>query len=71
MQLSDIITRDVETIRPDTPVKEAAQRMRSADIGSLPVCDGRRLLGMNVRMPTTLDEFYLPPDQRLYLPAQG
>ena len=46
MQLSDIITRDVETIRPDTPVKEAAQRMRSADIGSLPVCDGRRLLGM-------------------------
>jgi len=33
--------------------------------------DGRRLLGMNVRMPTTLDEFYLPPDQRLYLPGQG
>ena len=46
MQVSDIITRDVETVRPDTTVKEVAQRMRSADIGSLPVCDGRRLLGM-------------------------
>jgi len=33
--------------------------------------DGRRLLGMNVRMPTTLDEFYLPVEQRLYKPNQG
>ena len=46
MQVSQILTRDVETSRPDTTVKEAAQRMRSGDIGSLPVCDGRRLLGM-------------------------
>jgi CBS domain-containing protein len=46
MQLSEIITRNVETISPDTSVKEAAQRMRSLDVGSLPVCDGRRLLGM-------------------------
>lgn len=46
MQVSQILTRDVETIRPDTTVREAAQRMRSADIGALPVCDGRRLLGM-------------------------
>jgi len=33
--------------------------------------DGRRLIGMNVRMPTTLEEFYLPEDQRLYKPNQG
>jgi CBS domain-containing protein len=46
MQVSQILTRDVETIRPDTSVKEAAQRMRSMDVGALPVCDGRRLLGM-------------------------
>jgi len=32
---------------------------------------GRRLIGMNVRMPTSLAEFYLPPDQRLYKPNQG
>ena len=46
MQVSQILTREVETIRPDTTVKEAAQRMRSMDVGSLPVCDGRHLLGM-------------------------
>ena len=46
MQLSKIITREVETIGPQASVKEAAQRMRSLDVGSLPVCDGRRLLGM-------------------------
>ena len=46
MQLSEILTRDVETINPSTSVKEAAQRMRSMDVGALPVCDGRRLLGM-------------------------
>jgi CBS domain-containing protein len=46
MQVSQVLTREVETIRPDTTVKEAAQRMRSMDVGSLPVCDGRHLLGM-------------------------
>src|SRR5688572_23379241 len=46
MQLSEILTRDVETIRPDTSAREAAQRMRSMDVGSLPVCDGQQLLGI-------------------------
>ena len=46
MQVSQILTREVETIRPEMPVREAAQRMRSMDVGSLPVCDGRHLLGM-------------------------
>ena len=32
---------------------------------------GKRLIGMNVRVPTSLSEFYLPPDQRLYKPNQG
>lgn len=31
----------------------------------------KKLLGWNVRMPTHLDEFYLPEDQRLYKPNQG
>ena len=33
--------------------------------------NGKRLLGMNVRMPTSLEEFYLPLEQRLYKPNQG
>lgn len=31
----------------------------------------RRLLGFNVRVPTSLDEYYVPAGQRLYLPNQG
>jgi CBS domain-containing protein len=46
MQLTDILSRDVETLPPDATVREAAQRMRSLDVGSLPVCDGSHLLGM-------------------------
>jgi ectoine hydroxylase-related dioxygenase (phytanoyl-CoA dioxygenase family) len=32
---------------------------------------GRRFLGFNVRMPSSLEEYYVPPDQRLYKNGQG
>jgi ectoine hydroxylase-related dioxygenase (phytanoyl-CoA dioxygenase family) len=32
---------------------------------------GRRFLGFNVRVPTSLEEYYVPPEQRLYLGGQG
>ncbi len=32
--------------------------------------DGRRLMGWNVRVPTSLNEFYLPEEERLYKPGQ-
>ncbi|MEZ5224997.1 MAG: hypothetical protein R2743_26135 [Ilumatobacteraceae bacterium] len=31
----------------------------------------RRLLGYDVRVPTSLEEYYLPEDQRLYKANQG
>src|SRR6476661_6929200 len=46
MKVSDVMTRDVQTIRPDQPVQEAANFMLSADAGSIPVTDGERLIGM-------------------------
>lgn len=46
MQVSDVMTTSVETIRPDSPLQEAAERMKSLDVGPLPVCDGDRLVGM-------------------------
>jgi CBS domain-containing protein len=46
MQLREIMTTDVEVIRPETCVSEAAQKMRSLDVGALPVCEGERLVGM-------------------------
>jgi CBS domain-containing protein len=46
MKVSEVMTRDVQTIRPDQPVQQAASFMLSADAGSIPVTEGDRLLGM-------------------------
>jgi len=42
----EVMTRSVETIAPDATVADVARRMRDLDVGSLPVCDGKRLIGM-------------------------
>ena len=39
MKVSEVMTRDVQTIRPDQPVQEAASFMLSNDAGSIPVTD--------------------------------
>jgi len=41
-----MMTRNVETAGIDTPIANIAERMRSYDIGVLPICDGNRLVGM-------------------------
>jgi len=46
MKISECMTRDVEVAKPDQPIREAAQFMLRADAGSIPVCDGDRLVGM-------------------------
>ena len=46
MQVRDVMTRGVETIAPDASLEEAAARMKEMDVGSLPVRDGERLLGV-------------------------
>ena len=46
MKVNEIITRDPQVIRPETALIEAAQKMKSLDIGMLPVCDGDRLVGV-------------------------
>ena len=46
MKVSEVMTRDVQTISPDQPVREAASFMLSADAGSIPVTEGGRLIGM-------------------------
>jgi CBS domain-containing protein len=44
--ISDIMTREVKVISPDGNVQQAAQMMRDQDIGSVPVCNGKKLVGM-------------------------
>src|SRR5213593_5055350 len=46
MLVRDVMTRDVETIRPDESLADAASTMRDIDAGVLPVADGNKLLGM-------------------------
>jgi CBS domain-containing protein len=40
------MTPRVEVVRPHATLEDAARKMKSLDIGSLPVCDGERLVGM-------------------------
>ena len=44
-KVADVMIRNVETVSPDATIQEAAERMKSENVGSLPVCLDSRLLG--------------------------
>ena len=46
MQIRDIMTRNVDSITPDTPIHQIARKMRDEDVGSLPVIEDGKILGM-------------------------
>lgn len=46
MKVAECMTRDVKMVRPETTLQDAARTMTDSDIGSLPVSDGDRLVGM-------------------------
>lgn len=46
MQLKELMTPEVERVPKDASAQEVAQKMRSLDIGMIPVYDGDRLVGM-------------------------
>lgn len=46
MKLSEIMTCDVETIDSNDNLLNAASKLKSLDVGALPVCDGEELVGM-------------------------
>lgn len=46
MQVKDIMTRNVESITPDTPIHQIARKMRDGDVGVLPVVEDGKLLGV-------------------------
>lgn len=45
MRVRDLMTRDVETARPEEPIQSVAQRMARGDFGFMPVCEGKRVIG--------------------------
>ena len=46
MNISEIMTGGVDLMDPDTTAREAAKRLRDADVGALPVGKDDRLVGM-------------------------
>src|SRR5262245_714724 len=46
MLVKDIMTHGCECIAPDNTLEQAAHKMRSLNVGTLPVCDDEHLAGM-------------------------
>ena len=46
MQVGEVMTRHVEVIDSNAPLKEAASKMKTLDVGLIPVCDGDKLRGL-------------------------
>lgn len=46
MNISEVMTRDVEVARPDESIQSVAQRMNGGDFGFMPVCDGKKIQGV-------------------------
>ncbi|MES2351192.1 MAG: CBS domain-containing protein [Pseudomonadota bacterium] len=44
--IQEVMTREVQSISPEQSVRKAAQMMDEFNVGSLPVCDGTKLVGM-------------------------
>jgi len=46
MLLKEIMTANVEMVDPDDSLEQAARRMKDCNVGSLPVWDGERAVGI-------------------------
>ena len=46
MQVKEIMTCNIETVTSDANLVEAAQKMRSLEVGALPVWENDKLIGM-------------------------
>ena len=44
--IREVMSSDVEVVNPNDTLRDAAEKMRSLNVGPLPVCDGERILGM-------------------------
>ena len=46
MKLKDVMTMRVETVGPESTLREASEKMSSLNIGALPVCEDDRVVGI-------------------------
>ena len=45
MKVREIMTTDVECVPPDTGIRDLANKMKTLDVGFVPVCESDRLVG--------------------------
>ena len=45
MKIHECMTKDVEMLRPENTLQDAARLMAECDVGSIPINDGDRLVG--------------------------
>src|SRR5262245_56651923 len=46
MKVRDVMTKGAECVTPSTTLQDGARKMKHLDVGSLPVCENDRLVGM-------------------------
>lgn len=46
MKISEIMTNRVSSVNPNSTIKEAASIMKELNVGSVPVCEGKRPVGI-------------------------
>jgi len=46
MEIREVMSRDVQVVGPDDPIRQAAAKMKEIDAGALPVAEGDKLVGM-------------------------
>src|ERR687891_613191 len=70
MRISEIMTRDPELIDPNASIREAARRMRSENVGALPVAEERNPGTTSVRDVLSEKVFYCFDDDNLEAAAK-
>lgn len=46
MRIEEIMTTDIETCMPESTLQEVASKMREINVGSIPICEKDRLVGI-------------------------
>lgn len=64
MNIQQIMSKDIIWVGADEPVEKAAQLMRQHNIGSIPVCQGDRVIGMVTDRDITVREVATNQDQQ-------
>lgn len=46
MKISDVMTREIKSLNPNDNINHAADLMRQYNVGSLPVCENNKVIGI-------------------------